>query len=306
MTDKRYDDVGVVVRESGERTANACCGLLTELLGETVHRVSARPFSATLRKSLELGERIGRPWTLCIDGDVLPLTGLKNLVEDSRALSRQTFVVQGLIIDKLLPVRRPAGNHLYRTEHIGHALSLIPDEEVLRPESEMILRMRARGYGFYQAKTVMGLHDFEQSLADVYAKAYLHSRKHGYFKEDVLSIWNILAGDDIDYAVALSAWRRAEEAQGEVRVCRDYTDTILAEEKLTLESKPDLRKLLMTDVEYMLAQATVPDPRIEFWREHLQSRVDAAVFSGLKRGSPKAISIYHRLLSRWRALRSNT
>ena len=298
MASERFDDVGVVVRESGERTAEACCGLLAELLGASVHRVSARPFSATLRKSLELGTRLGRPWTLCVDADVLVLPALAEFVAGARALPRDIFAVQALVIDKLLPIRRPAGNHLYRTEHLNRALSQIPSEDVLRPESEMILRMRDLGYGFHQSRLVVGLHDFEQGYDDLFAKAYLHGHKHRSLKDHFLPIWTTLADEDADYAVALAAWKLVEDGQDTPRVCRDYTDALMLSKGTSFEEKPMFTRFSLTDAESLVERVIAPDPRIDVQRARLQEKVDQAVFQS----TPKPQRAAVRLRLRWREL----
>lgn len=297
MRGERFDDVSLVVRESGERTSEACCRLLADMFGGPVHRVSGRPFSMTLRRSLACGARLDRPWTLCVDADVLVLPGMKTLVAEARALPDRTFVAQALVVDKLLPVRRPAGNHLYRTKHIDAALSLIPDDDVLRPESDMILRMRERGFGFHQSRTVVGLHDFEQSSADLFAKAYLHGHKHRSFKDELLLIWGTLAATDPDYEVALAAWQKAEADQASPRVCRDFTDSLMQNPELTLASKPELAPLAMEQVEAMLASSAASDSRIEPWRTRLQSRIDAVVFPDPPSRAPSLA----RAMRHWRA-----
>lgn len=299
MAGGRFDDLGVVVRGSGERTIEACCGLLAELFGESVHRVSGRPFSATLRKSLELGTRLGRPWTLCVDADVLALPALATFIAEARALPRNTFAVQALVLDKLLPVRRPAGNHLYRTELLNLALSRIPSEDMLRPEYEMIRSMCGLGHGFYQSRLVVGLHDFEQSYADLFAKAYLHGHKHRSLEDQFLLIWQSLSDEDADYAVAFAAWKLVEDGQGMPRVCRDHTDALMLSEGVQFEEKLPFARFAMTDVESLLKRAIAPDPRIDVQRAYLQEKVDQAVFHSAPRFQRSAV----RLKLRWRELR---
>lgn len=297
-----FDDFGVIVRECGERTADACCALLVELLtGVPVHRVSGRPFAVTLRKSLELGLMLNRPWTLCVDADVLVTPGLLDFIAEARALPSNTFAAQALIIDKLLPTRRPAGNHLYRTGQIPVALSLIPSEDVLRPETEMIQRMRGLGHGFYQSRYVVGLHDFEQSLDDLFAKAYLHGHKHRSLKDDYLPIWQALAGTDQDYAVALAAWRQIGDEPVLPQVSRDHTDALMRGNGVAFKAKPALASFTLEDVVSRMKVVVASDPRIDQWRGHLQDMIDAVVFQAESAPESWLAGKYHRLRARWRA-----
>ena len=215
------DAITVIVRESGERTADACVSLLEEAFnGAVIHRVSGAPFHVTLRRALELGIAQGKTWTLCIDADVLVLPDLHRFLAEAVELSPNVFEAQGLVRDKLIPSRRPAGNHLYRTELLPLALPDIPTRGSLRPESDMIHAMVEKGYPFHQSRHVVGLHDFGQSLLDVYGKAFLHGRKHQYLSHLFAPIWHELSTSDADYRIAVAALEDALVDTGELDVAR--------------------------------------------------------------------------------------
>jgi hypothetical protein len=279
MTPSSFDDLCVIVRECGERTADACAALAGELLGvPQIHRVSGRPFVATLRRSLELGASVGRAWTLCIDADVLVLPGLIDLIAEARALPTTTFAVQGLVFDKLLMSRRPAGNHLYRTALIPLALPLIPSRDVLRPEMDMIGAMAAAGLPCRQSRQMIGLHDFEQSFSDIYGKAFLHAHKHRELKDAYQPIWTAQAEDDEDFVVALKALADAEAHDAPPIVCRDFTDRLVRQGHPSLSSKPAPGRLDQRDVASLLTRAAAGDPLVEPWRARIQAAIDRAVF----------------------------
>lgn len=223
MIRRTFDDVTVIVRECGERTSERCMELLRALCGrDDVTRIGAADFTTVLRRSLEAGLAAGRRWTLCIDADVLPLPALAALVSGARHLEHDVFAVQGLVLDKLLLCRRPAGNHLYRTRYLERALPLVGHGQV-RPETAMIQAMAARGYGLYQARTVIGLHDHEQYLSDLYGKAWLHGHKHAQLAELLVAAWQARAAADADYQVALAAFAAARERPGVPRLARAET-----------------------------------------------------------------------------------
>lgn len=294
----RVPDVTVVVRECGERTAEACVGLLQELFpGQTIHRVSGRPFSVTLRRSLEKGLREGRHWLLCIDADVLVLPGLADFIDEMSRKPEDVFVGQALIVDKLLPSQRPAGNHLYRTELIPVALPLIPDGNVLRPESEMIQAMRIKGLAFHQSRRIIGLHDFEQYYLDVYSKAFLHAKKHGNLMHLTEPVWRHLSQDDIDFGIALIALNDARLDVNHPEVSRDFRR---AAAKHALASLSILEKApLGADV------GALPSSLVAGFADHrhpmherslaeLQVLIDKFVFPAEDRGR---LSVKYRLLS---------
>jgi hypothetical protein len=278
MTAGAFDDVAIIVRECGERTADACVDLLRELApGRQIHRVTARPFSAALRESLQLGIRLQQPWTLCIDADVLVLPALAEFMAEARHLHPDTFEVQALIYDKLLPSWRPAGNHLYRTELLPLALPLIPRDNALRPETATIQAMAVKGFGFHQSRHHIGLHDFEQSPADIYAKAYLHAHKHAHLQHIFLPLWQSQAVSDVDYATALRAASDAAEDDLAPHVCRDFTDSCLARSDVQFAAKPPLARLTLADAARLLPSDGAPAAGHDDYLA-LQQAIDAAVF----------------------------
>lgn len=236
-------DVTVIVRECGERTADACVHLLQRLFPTAqIFRISAQPFIATLRLALEKGLAEKRPWTLCIDADMLPLPALTGLLEEAKALPENAFEVQGLVFDKLLAAPRAAGNHLYRTHLIERALTLVPGMTGLRPETEMIEAMAALGFSNHQSGLLVGLHDFGQSFRDLYAKAYLHGHKHRFLLPLFRPLWRMLADEDDDYRIATRALAAAGEAETAPAISRQEhaSDAATAMADLALQEKPPL------------------------------------------------------------------
>jgi hypothetical protein len=199
-------DTTVVVRTVGERTTDACLHLLRQILPEEhVHVISEVPFSRAVRRCFEIGIEQGYKWTLVIDADVLVRAAF--VAEVLLFADRQqanTFVVQGLVHDKLFNLLRPAGNHLYRTKHLPLALALIPEEgSTLRPEATTIDRMVERGFLFFQKDFVVGLHDYEQHYIDIAKKCFVQSHKHDRFVGHVLPQWQARTKRDPDFRAAI-------------------------------------------------------------------------------------------------------
>jgi len=192
---------------------------------------------------LEKGLTENKPWTLCIDADVLPLPELQKLLQEARQLPIGFFEIQGLVFDKLLAAPRAAGNHLYRTYLMERALTLIPSGNSLRPETDMILAMANLGYPSHQSRCKVGLHDYEQSFQDIYAKASLHGHKHRFLMPLVRPLWQMLSRIDDDYRIALLALDDARQQQAKPpSVSRDYrkNEARNAPSRLGLLEKPAL------------------------------------------------------------------
>ena len=175
------DSVLVVVRSSGERTADLCVDRLVGLFSPaSIFKVQTSPFSRAIIESLKIGMASNKEWLLCIDADVLvSVVGIKKLLLNIPRADANVFEIQGLVLDKFLPVVRPAGNHLFRREYAEKAIDAIPAEGTsLRPESDMLNRMSDAGFPWIQCDAIVGLHDYEQYRQDIYRKCFLHAQKH--------------------------------------------------------------------------------------------------------------------------------
>jgi hypothetical protein len=146
-----------------------------------------------------------RRWTLVVDADVLVRADFaREITEFADAQKGDVFVVQGLVLDKMFGLLRPAGNHLYRTAMLGDALACIPaGDGGLRPESTTIDAMVARGSLFVQTPIVAGLHDFFQHPLDVVRKCFVQAHKHKRYVEKVWPFWEALAESDADFSWAM-------------------------------------------------------------------------------------------------------
>ena len=220
------DNTTIILRECGERTADAAYHLLSEIAApNALHRVNTAPFSRCLAESFKLGIDQGREWTLCIDADVLvTAVGIYELQATAELLPEHVFEVQGLIQDRFFGIRRPAGNHLYRTCYLERALELIPEEGTsLRPESSAIDSMRELGFVDLQLPTLTGLHDYEQHYHDIYRKCFLQGKKHDFLKNYLLPRWQREADrGNAEDLVAHTAMLAGLEFGENVRVDREF------------------------------------------------------------------------------------
>jgi hypothetical protein len=200
------DDISVVVRSAGERTASASAALLRHIFPErNVTILESAPFSKAIMDAWEVGRQQKKNWVLCIDADVLVTRdGVLGLLEKASNVAENVFEIQGLVLDKFIPVLRPAGNHLYRTAFTERAVAMIPVEGTsLRPESDMLNKMAAIGNSWIQCETVVGLHDFEQFHSDIFRKCFLQAHKHSNLLLEVEKYWIENAEEDLDFKVAL-------------------------------------------------------------------------------------------------------
>ena len=220
-TNKLVTGVTVVIRSAGERTEAVCHDLLAQQVPEeNIVAVSNAPFSATLADSYRAGIERGLPWTLCIDADVLVGPGVVwQLLEAAAKADDAVCELQGLVLDKFFGVRRPAGNHLYRTSLLSKALALIPPEgKDIRPEHHTLNKMMGAGHPWVETPLVVGLHDFEQYYRDIFRKCYVHACKFDTLMHLLVEYWRRMARQDDDYRVALGGLAAGISDSGHVRV----------------------------------------------------------------------------------------
>ncbi|WP_262692930.1 hypothetical protein [Kordiimonas aestuarii] len=213
-------DVHIIVRQVGERTLALCRSVLEKQAPANVELISAVPFSETVRQAFEAGIKAGKKWTLCIDADVIPTADCVNqLVTIAEQGEDRLFEAQGLVVDKIFGVRRPAGNHIYRTDLFEKALTCLPaNAGSLRPESDTLWSMVRLGHGWYQSDILVGIHDYGQSYTDIARKVMVQYHKFPQKRELMLARFKALAPKDSDFRVALAACEKAEHFAGTPQV----------------------------------------------------------------------------------------
>ena len=214
------DRVGVVIRSSGERTETLCRELaLAQGIGEDqIAIVREAPFPRALRASYEMGIQLGRPWTLCLDADVLLLPGaIADMVTLADRQASSLFEFAGQVLDKFFGGSRGAGHRLYRTALLSEGVECIPlGHNPIRPEWHTIEVMRSRGHPWRHMTYLAGLHDFEQYNRDIFRQCFAYAHKHQKFTELFLSYWRAERSADQDYEVALREFIAGLQFEGEL------------------------------------------------------------------------------------------
>ena len=153
---KNKSDLTVIVRTVSERTTDTCIQLLSNVIPhDNIFVISEIPFSKAVRKSFVVGIENKKKWTLVIDADVLIRESFINeMLDFAEQQPDNTFVIQGLVHDKIFDVLRPAGNHLFRTKYLNAAIESIPREgTTLRPnQKQSIIWLPKDSYSF---KTIL-------------------------------------------------------------------------------------------------------------------------------------------------------
>ncbi len=240
-----FDDTFWVVRSAGERTTAACLSLIRNFIpAERVRVINERPFTKAIAKAYELGIEADYKWTVSIDADVfVHRPGFEALLAVANDEPGSTFYVQGYTVDKYIPIVRTAGSGIYRTASLPEALKGIPHgKHPLRPETETVQAMIAKGYRFRRSPVVVGMHDFEQHYEDIIRKAYLHVRKHRNVLEEMLTYWRDNEVNDKDFSAALLGHQLSMRSAEAPRVDREFLRSTFATalREAGMDAKPAL------------------------------------------------------------------
>lgn len=168
-----------IVRSAGERTAEACTGLIAAQSGVAPTVVREIPFSRAVRRTMEIGRESGAEWVIAVDADVLVLGDFSDRIRGMcDRVPGDTFCATALVLCRIVGGLVFRGVHLYRASLMDEACTLLDaTDPELRPETAVQLAMASRGYPKRYLAHAVGVHDYEQYLLHLYYKAMLRCRK---------------------------------------------------------------------------------------------------------------------------------
>lgn len=196
----------IVMRCADERTTEICAGMASRQVQEdSFVIVNERPFENALRKSYEVGIERGSKWTMTIDADVMLNPGSVDILRKAAELMPDNYIqLEGRVFDKILGSYRQAGHRIYRTELLPLALKHVPEAgREIRPEYFTLQQVGQHGHPSRRIAEIVGLHDFEQSYADLYRKSFVHARKHREFVGSLIERCSAHLHNDADFLVIL-------------------------------------------------------------------------------------------------------
>ena len=219
--------IALVQRHAEERTRAVGLELARRELPEAeAVAVAAGDFPATLRRCFETAVALDHEWTVTIDGDVLLLPGsgraLRRII--ARMPSRAGHA-DALVQDRVTGLARSAGVRIYRTSTMRAALEIGDWSGTLRPESHLILSL-PDSMAPWSPTVLVGLHDHEQYLRDLFRTSFVMMRKTPRERERLVARWTgstddedrvLLAGaeaalrDDLPFAIDASRYAELAE-----------------------------------------------------------------------------------------------
>lgn len=205
---KNCDDAMIIVRYSGERTLEVCCGIIRNELPEIpLTVVEEYPFKKTLESCyrLALNQAGEKKWMITIDADMMIRGGeVKKMIEMAASMPDHYFQLQGRIADQITGMVKPGGPRCYRISLLEEALDILENQKIeLRPEYHIIQQMANAGYPSRYNNQVICFHDYEQYYSDLFRKAFIHAKKHQELISQIRERAERLAGEVDDFKIIL-------------------------------------------------------------------------------------------------------
>lgn len=302
MNTDYLNKVTVIIRSVGERTETVCRQLIIEqgVPPEAIFTINEAPFSKAMRAGFEVGLEQDRPWTFCVDADLLLRSGsIEQMVGLSEKQPSNVCEVQSYILDKFFGGARMGGVHVYRTGLLDKVIANIPKEGVnIRPESHTLNSMARNGHPWVSLPVLVGLHDFEQSYDDIFRKCFVQAHKHFYRVNLFIPFWREHVMHDPDYKVALAGFAAGIEHPESVRIDAREEYFQVGMRRLGIEAKED-----MNPVEWNLDRVdNILENWVEpagYWEEY------PAGMAGFEKGvSARALALFKSNLRETNAIRS--
>ena len=166
-------DVLVIVRTVGERTTDACLRIVRDQVpARNVRVLTVRPFAMSVVQGLRTAAREQPAWVFTLDADTLLVPdGVARLRRLCDLAESSVFHVKGLVLCRVYGAVQPRGFHAFRGSMLEEALThLDAVHDTTRPETAVVRRMEAAGHPSRFFAEVLGIHDYEQRLADLFLK----------------------------------------------------------------------------------------------------------------------------------------
>jgi hypothetical protein len=267
--------VSVIVRSSGERT-EALCQELVRAQGvqeKQTALIREAPFARALRASYEAGIRLGRPWTLCLDADVLLLPGaIRRAVELAERQDPSVFEIQCKMLDKFFGGPRDGGIHMYRTALLARAMECVPaDHDNIRPELQTLEAMRRQGFPWRRTNSLIGVHGFEQYYRDVFRTCFVQARKHQEYAGLFIAYWREQRAADSDFRVALEGYAEGIRHEGKAGIDSQQDIYRRLFDQLQITEKPALaaRDLSGSNISEVVDGWVVPPVYHKYFRDDM-------------------------------------
>jgi len=185
------NNVGVIVRSTGERTEKECIRRLQKLFGrKNVYLIkNAYPLANASAQTFNLSKQINKKWILVVDADVILFDDkIINFIEKAQQVIKKdktAFSFQGMLFDNLMLRNRYVGFILYYKDNLKFDSNYFSRCSVsLRPDTCVRNLIYDEGYTSYQFNDEkIGIHGFFQYHEDLVKEGIMYAKKHDLILE---------------------------------------------------------------------------------------------------------------------------
>lgn len=193
--------MNLIIIHNGERTLKEC---ITEAEKQaTVHLISEKPFSVSLRKTWELMVENKWEWAALMAADqILKPGAMKILQEAIHGTGRNIFRISSYGYDHLLMRDRMMAPCLYNVKYLKNALKLDFYSHI-QPESFVLHEMNKQGFPFKIIADNLSVHDRGQYYRHIYNKGKAEAAKIMKYIVNNGVIQDLIYSEDNDHKVFL-------------------------------------------------------------------------------------------------------
>jgi len=196
VSDRRIDDLTIIIRSVGERTEEACLQIvLSQFDRESqIHVIKDKPFAEAHIESIKLALNYCRRWSLFLDADVLLQENtIAEILHEAKSISTPFYMLNFRVLDRGFGGPTYAGVHLYSANHLAASLQFENNaHNDQKPETRMCIEMAQQlKIPSINSARLVGLHGYEQFYGDLYRTAFVRAVKHKNYFDYFLKFYRI-------------------------------------------------------------------------------------------------------------------
>jgi len=175
----------VVIRSIGERTEKTCLEIVKEQLPSQsqIKVIRDLPFAEAHAKSLQFAANADTRYAIFLDADILlHQQAIPMMIAEANRIIYPFFMINFRILDYQFESPTYAGVHLYNTQYVNKALSLVHSALAEQRPETFIVNQIAKLYHIPSIGSdfIVGLHGYEQSYFDEYRTMFVRAVKFSH------------------------------------------------------------------------------------------------------------------------------
>ena len=218
--------IGAIIRTAGERTLKLCIdSVLQHILKKNIVTVMEAPFTAAMKKCVEIAKRKGWDKYLMIDADLILTKNWRDIVEpflgkETYGVYEHDFDVQDRFIGKT-----QKGIYLVNSKYDSLRMEMLEQtKDMTKPEGSIRHLMGKEGIDFSHAgDDIIGYHGFNQYKKDIFNTFALRALRN----KDYIERYKLFKGKlSKEERVARAGWKFGQSHPEMLKDFMDFTKKV--------------------------------------------------------------------------------